>query len=95
MALNSSTVRVSWDPPQLNKQNGPIDGYILKISGIQSNEVFELNTAQSPNILTVFNRYPFYTYTYTIAAIGTGIGPYSPALSFQMPEDGIYTQCDA
>ena len=88
VALNSSTVQVSWDPPQPHEQNGPINGYVLLIAGINSDEDFELQAGQDPHVLTVPSLHPFYAYTYTIAAVTTGIGPYSPALSFQMPEEG-------
>lgn len=88
IALNSSTVQVSWDPPLIHTQNGPISGYVLSITGINSDEEFELYSYQDINTIIVTNLHPFYTYTYTIAANGTGVGPFSPALSLQMPEEG-------
>ena len=91
IALNSSTVQVSWEPPPLYTQNGPIGGYILSVTGISSDENFEIFSHQGPNVLIISYLHPFYTYTYTIAAIGTGVGPFSPALSLQMPEEGNYS----
>ena len=92
MALNSSTVQVTWGPPQPHTQNGPINGYILLIVGINSDEETELFVGQSGLDLTVLSLHPFYTYTYTIAALSTnGVGPYSSPLSLQMPEEGMKT----
>jgi hypothetical protein len=87
VALNSSTTQVSWDPPLSETQNGPISGYVLQISGINTDEDFEIQSYEGPNTFTVSNLHPFYAYAYTVAAIGTGIGPYSTALVFQMPEE--------
>lgn len=87
VALSSSTVQVSWDPPPRDKLNGPINGYVLSIVGVNSHEEFEIDTNRSSNI-TFSSLHPFYTYSYTIAAVGIGIGPYSSAVLFQMPEDG-------
>ncbi|CAI8041621.1 Tyrosine-protein phosphatase Lar [Geodia barretti] len=87
VALNSSTTQVSWDPPLSETQNGPISGYVVQISGINTDEDFEIQSYEGPNTFTVSNLHPFYAYAYTIAAIGTGIGPYSTALVFQMPEE--------
>ena len=88
VALNSSTTQVSWDPPLSETQNGPISGYVVQIIGINTDEDFEIQSYEGPNTFTVSNLHPFYAYAYTIAAIGTGIGPYSTALVFQMPEEG-------
>ena len=87
-ALNSSTVQVTWDPPLPHTQNGPITEYVLLIAGIDSDEEYELHSGSGLNVLDVASLHPFYTYTYTIAAVGIGAGPYSPALSFQMPDEG-------
>ena len=89
MALNSSSVQVSWDPPLPHTQNGPIAGYSLKVDGVNTEENFELVSDDGPNAIIVPQLHPFYSYTYTIAAIGIGPGPYSPALTLQMPEEGI------
>ena len=88
VAFNSSAVQVSWDPPLPETQNGPINGYVLQITGINTEEELEIQSYEGPNDVTVPNLHPFYAYTYTIAAIGIGIGPYSTVLVFQMPEEG-------
>ena len=89
VAMGSSTVEVSWDPPQPEKQNSPLSEYILVVAGIDSDEEYELRPSPEANEITISSLHPFYTYTYTIAAVTTGVGPYSPAVSFQMPEEGI------
>lgn len=61
---------------------------MLQITGINTEEEFEIQSYEGPNDVTVPNLHPFYAYTYTIAAIGIGIGPYSTVLVFQMPEEG-------
>ena len=88
VALNSSTAQVSWDPPVPETQNGPISGYVLQITGIDTDDNFELRSYDDPNTVIVSKLHPFYAYSYTIAAIGIGVGPFSTALVFQMPEEG-------
>lgn len=87
-ALDSSSVKVSWNPPQFQLQNGIIVDYILQISGEDTAEDFEFHSFEE--FVTVFNLHPFYTYTFTIAAVTIDVGPYSPAVAFQMPEEGCH-----
>ena len=91
-ALNSSTVQVSWNPPQLSLQNGLIVDYVLTITGVDTDEEYELRSSEDTGgTMTVPGLHPFYTYTFSIAAATTvGGGPFSPAVAFQMPQEGMH-----
>ena len=89
VAINSSSVKVSWEPPQADLRNGIIVDNIVRITGVDTEEMFVLNTGEDTGVIVVTNLHPFYTYTYSIASVTIGIGPFSPAVPFQMPQEGM------
>ena len=89
VAINSSSVKVSWEPPQADLRNGIIVDNIVRVTGVDTEEMFVLNTGEDTGVIVVTNLHPFYTYTYSIASVTIGIGPFSPAVPFQMPQEGM------
>ena len=89
VAINSSSVEVSWEPPQADMRNGIIVKSIVRITGVDTEEMFVLNTDEDTGVIVATNLHPFYTYTYAIASFTIGIGPFSPAVPFQMPQEGM------
>lgn len=80
---------VSWDPPLPDMQNGLIVDYILRITGLNTDEDYEVHSGDNaPNTLMAQGLHPFYTYLFSIAAVTIGNGPFSAAVTFQMPQDG-------
>lgn len=88
VALNSRSVQASWTEPEADHHNGLIVDYILLLSGLDSDEVYELQSDGNTFVKTLSSLHPFYTYTLSIAAVTIDIGPFSSAVVFQMPEDG-------
>ena len=86
-AVNSTTIQLQWEPPQLADQNGVIRSYHINISVTETGSVFQLTS--ETNSLNISGLHPYYTYTITVAAVTIGPGPYSAAFTVTMPEDGM------
>ena len=88
MAINSTSVYLSWLPPDEDQHNGDIRHYNIRIVERHSGREFQLN---STNITIIYaGLHPAYTYSFTAAAVTVGIGPYSDPAIATMPEDGMH-----
>ena len=88
VALSSTAVQASWDAPPSDLQNGLIVDYVLVVSGVDTDEAYELYSGADISVRTLSGLHPFYTYTFSIAALTIGVSPFSPAVVFKMPEEG-------
>ena len=88
MAINSTTLLVSWVPPPFEQQNGIIREYRVNITERETGMVYHLATAATS--LTVPSLHPFYTYDCIVAAVTISEGPYSGEVNITMPEDGMF-----
>ena len=89
MAINSTSVHLSWLPPEKDQHNGNIRHYNIRIVEIHNGREFQLNSADTTTIYT--GLHPTYIYSLTVAAVTVEIGPHSdPAIAI-MPEDGKHT----
>ncbi len=86
-AIDSSRVEFEWVAPSVEDSNGVVVGYVVRVTGQDSNEVIELQTNMSR--VQVENLHPFYSYVFTVAArTEAGVGPFSPVIHLQMPSAG-------
>ena len=83
---NATTLDITWQPPGLAHQNGIIRGYVLTVFSIEGGTSQQLNSNESH--LVIYNLHPFYTYSFHIAAVTVGPGPFSEIFSIQMPPTG-------
>ena len=84
---DSRSIVLRWDPPLPEDRNGPITNYLIAVSVIETQEMFEINTTMT--MFRLLGLTPYTTYEFTIAAsTEVGLGPYSAAVSVQTPEDG-------
>ena len=68
--------------------NGVITGYIVRVTGQDSDEMIEFTTNETH--VLVDNLHPFYSYAFTVAAFTeAGLGPYSSVTYFQMLTAGM------
>ena len=72
--VTSTHVSLFWAPPPTDQQNGIIRQYIVAVVG-QGGRNFTVETTQ-PEV-TVGGLHPFYTYSFSIAAVTIAPGPYS------------------
>ena len=94
-------IRLSWDPPLLEQQNGQLIRYHIFIKesqlvyvnnrtfavpGDDRNMTFDITESR---IQLINNLLPNHNYTVRIAAAtNAGIGPFSTAITVTTPEDG-------
>ena len=83
---NTTTLTLSWRPPQQQFHNGIIRGYNINITEVLTATTMYFNTPTTS--LAVPSLHPYYEYEYTVAAYTVSVGPYSSVNRVQMPEDG-------
>lgn len=82
---NSRTVELAWIPPLEQEQNGFIEEYVINITreGDSLDQVVSIMTS-----IVISNLSPFTNYSFSVAAVTVGVGPFSPAVTITMPEHG-------
>jgi len=84
-SVDSTTIVLSWSPPQPENQNGIIRNYIISVTEQDTGRQFSrtsVNTVESFHAL-----HPFYVYIITITATTVASGPPSPPIAVQTDED--------
>lgn len=89
ITLTSRSVRVSWEPPLVEQQNGVIQYYLVMVMVQQTRASFSLNSSSTSRIIP--NLHPAYVYSIEVAAVTIGVGPYSSIISISTPDDGKYS----
>lgn len=87
--ISSRSAVLMWEPPPPENQNGNITHYVINASvvAVDSPEMFQ--RFSDSTTLTVNDLIPFTTYLLIVAAsTSVGIGPFTPILTVQTPEDG-------
>ena len=75
MALDSTRVYLSWDPPPPDEINGVIQGYRINITELDTGDMLQHTAEGEGTNTTIGSLHPHYTYNFTIAAftlIGNG-----------------------
>ena len=84
--VNSSTIVLNWNPPDVDDQNGIVRYYVVNVTELQTENMFQF-TANATS-LTITSLHPAYTYKISVSAATIGPGPFSPTLSLQTDEAG-------
>ena len=87
--INSSALRLTWEPPTPEHQNGIIRYYVINATALENGEHFQWRTTNTLSLI-VSGLHPYYNYHLFIRAETIGPGPFSDILSTLMPEDGNY-----
>ena len=85
--INSSALRLTWEPPAPEHRNGIIRGYVINATALESGEHFQWRSTNTLSLI-VGGLHPYYNYHLFIRAETIGAGPFSHILSILMPEDG-------
>jgi hypothetical protein len=88
VVVTSRSVRVTWEPPLLEQQNGIIQHYLVMVMVQQTRASMSLNSSSTS--LTIPDLHPAYIYSIEIAAVTNSVGPYSTVISITTPDDGEY-----
>ena len=84
----TTTANISWLPPDLTMQNGPIVTYSVVLSDltfIMPHQVF--NTSHAHQFVSGLEEYAQYSVNVAAATV-EGLGPYSTSVTFTTLEDG-------
>ena len=85
-ATSSTSIRLTWDTPAQNLQNGYIVEYRVRVTEKNTGTVSTSTVIEKYLILTFLH--PYYIYSCSVAAVTVGIGPYSIAINITTDEDG-------
>ena len=79
------TIELTWIPPLEQEQNGFIEEYVINITreGDSLDQVVSVMTS-----LMISNLSPYTNYSFSVAAVTVGVGPFSPVVTITMPEHG-------
>ena len=83
-AITSTTIIVSWSPPNIEVQNGFIRNYSIIITDT-NNEIF-LYVSEVLTTTEIGNLKPFTKYYVHVAASTIGVGPFAEPVLVYMPE---------
>jgi receptor-type tyrosine-protein phosphatase Q len=84
--VTSTTLTLTWYPPQFEDTNGIIRYYRVHILEVETRRVFELTSNMTS--VNVYELHPYYTYECRIAAFTVALGPYSNVFTVQLAEEG-------
>ena len=84
--LNSTTLRLSWQPPLSQYQNGIIREYRINITENETRRNFQLTSTHT--FIIIPHLHPYYRYNCSVAAYTVSLGPFSSVITVNMPENG-------
>ena len=89
LEVTSTSVTLSWKPPETSQQNGVIRSYIVNVREEETGRNFSVNSTNTE--LSIGNLHPFYTYHFAVAAVTISQGPFTYEYALQTLEDGKYS----
>ena len=81
-----TVLTLTWAPPVPERRNGLIQRYIISVTELETRTTELFNTTVES--ISITGRHPFYRYSYIVAAVTIGRGPYSVASIIHLPEAG-------
>ena len=88
VSVSSTSIRISWEPPQAALQNGLITSYHITATEIETGTIQLFTTEVTDNLYIVNSLHPFYNYNCSVAAFTVGLGP-STYISVQTLPEGM------
>ena len=75
IAISSTSIRLTWEPPRPADQNGVIQAYNITITEVVTGRMMYFRQGGMNFLFTVNSLHPYYTYQCSIAAETIGLGP--------------------
>ena len=75
IAISSTSIRLTWEPPRPADQNGVIQAYNIIITEVVTGRMMRFREGGINFLLTVNSLHPYYTYQCNISAETIGHGP--------------------
>ena len=88
VALSSSSIYLSWDPPPQLERHGIIREYKINLTEQETGVLTTYRT--SSESIEVSLLHPFYTYTWIVTAVTIGDGPFTATKNVTTLEDGEF-----
>ena len=88
VALNSTHIHLTWDPPPVDQRLGELREYRITIVELETSFTFQLSSPPAVTEATVGPLHPYYTYNCSILAVTVGEGPPSTIITVRTAEDG-------
>ena len=85
-ASSSSSIYLSWNPPNFLNRNGIIRHYIILMVENETSTTSDYTTTHTN--LSVSNLHPAYTYIFSISAVTVLAGPFSESITVKALEAG-------
>ena len=85
-SISSTSIRVSWQAPLRENQNGEITSYHINIVELETELLTTVTTASTDSIYVVNSLHPFYHYNCSVAAFTNGLGPLDFDVVQTLPE---------
>ena len=92
-SYNPASLNVSWQPPSEIDHNGPITGYVINYTRIESRDMMSVNVNDSHRHI-LLELVAYVNYSVIVAAMTVnGTGPFSdPPMVVRSGEDGELNQ---
>lgn len=88
VALNSTHIYLSWDPPPQDQLLGELREYRITVNELETYYSFQLSSDPDVTEAIIGPLHPYYTYNCTILAVTIGEGPPSTVITVRTGEDG-------
>ena len=75
IAISSTSIKLTWEPPQPEDQNGIIQAYNITITEVLTGRMMYFREGGMDSLLIVNFLHPYYTYQCSISAETIGPGP--------------------
>ena len=87
-----TAVQLEWIPPREEDVNGVVQAYVVTINLVnitdpQTGAVWQQRIEDDTDAL-IESLHPFYSYSFSVAAETVALGPFTPPITIEMPEDG-------
>ena len=84
--ISSTSIRISWQAPLLELQNGDITSYHIRVLELETGMLQTFTTVPIDSIYVVNSLHPFYNYNCSVAAYTNGLGPFDFDVVQTLPE---------
>ena len=85
-SISSTSIRISWQAPLLELQNGEITAYHITVLELETGLVRAFTTVPTDSIYVVNSLHPFYNYNCSVAAFTNDLGPIAYYVVQTLPE---------
>ena len=87
VAINSTTISLSWEPPPPEQWNGILREYLIRVTEVEGGHTLQFSTPNTTFVVS--SLHPFYTYLCSVSAVTVEPGPFSSEVPVTTHEAGL------